>query len=313
MATQTTKLLLRKPDPDPATGDFINVATDINNNADIIDAAVGYFICTSGTRPTGSNRWDGRPILETDTRRAYVWNNALTTWIPLLIARTADGPYLFGQSTDTSGEGANFRGTTAAANIVRSRVTSDANPRFTIDADGNMNWGPGSAALDVRLFRSGTGELSTDTGDALKVSGDFVAGSENGINVTGPTSGTDSSTSTSYTNMAGTGATTSFSFTKRFAGTRIKIEFAATFWSTNADTGVQFGVNFNATDYDICRLMGNTLTANQRLHTSGFRYISSVAAGAYTIQARWKKIAIGTGQINRNLEDFLCISAKETN
>jgi hypothetical protein len=158
----TTRLLLRKPDPNPSTGDLINVVTDINDSMDKIDATIGTTVCTSGTRPTGTDRWDGRQIYETDTRRTYVWANALTAWLPMLVGRSTDGPYLLGQSTDTSGEGINSRGSVAGANMWRSRVTSDANPRFTVDADGAMNWGPGSAAVDTKLYRSAADTLKTD-------------------------------------------------------------------------------------------------------------------------------------------------------
>lgn len=170
--TFTTRLLLRKPDPDPSTGDFINVVTDINNSMDKIDGAIGFTVCTSGTRPTGVDRWDGRQIHETDTRRNYMWSAALTTWLPLLVGRSADGPYLLGQSTDTSGEGFNFRGSAVAAHFLRSRVTSDANPRFTIDADGALNWGGGTGSVDTKLFRSAADTLRTN--DSLIVDGNVT-------------------------------------------------------------------------------------------------------------------------------------------
>jgi len=71
MGTLTTRLGLFKPDPDPVTGDDVDV-TDLNNNADILDAAVGFFVCTSGTRP--GSPWEGLAIYETDTDRVYVWD-----------------------------------------------------------------------------------------------------------------------------------------------------------------------------------------------------------------------------------------------
>lgn len=37
MGTTTPNYALFKPDPDPITGDFVNVTTDINNNMDTID------------------------------------------------------------------------------------------------------------------------------------------------------------------------------------------------------------------------------------------------------------------------------------
>lgn len=69
MATNTTRLGLIKPD-------FVDVVdvTDLNSNADDIDAAVGFTICTSSTRP--STPWSGQSIFETDTLTPYVWDGS---------------------------------------------------------------------------------------------------------------------------------------------------------------------------------------------------------------------------------------------
>jgi len=73
MATSTTKLSLIKPD-------FVDVVdvTDLNSNADAIDAAVGSTIVTSATRPAVP--FDGQVIYETDTEDSLVWDG--TAWKP---------------------------------------------------------------------------------------------------------------------------------------------------------------------------------------------------------------------------------------
>jgi hypothetical protein len=174
MATSTTRLGLRKPDGDPVTGDNIDVDLDISASMDKIDDAVGAHICTSGTRPVGAQRWDGRIIYETDTRRKYMWANALSFWLPILSGRGSGiGPYLLGTSTDTGGEGINLSGSAAATNMWRSRVGSEANNRFTIDADGSMNWGAGGgSAVDTRLYRSAADMLRT--ADSFTVDGNLT-------------------------------------------------------------------------------------------------------------------------------------------
>ena len=73
MATNTTKLGLIKP----AYVDVVDVA-DLNANADDIDAAVGFVICTSTTRP--STPWLGQSIFETNTGESYVWDGS--AWQP---------------------------------------------------------------------------------------------------------------------------------------------------------------------------------------------------------------------------------------
>lgn len=175
MATSTARLALRKPDGDPSTGDLVDVDTDLNDNFDKIDDAVGLKICTNATRPTGADRWDGREIYETDTRRTYFWSAALGLWIPLVNARTGTGPYLFNTSTDTSGEGINIDGSTAGAHVWRSRVAADSQARLTVEAGGLVTWGSGSVAGDTNLYRSAANVLKTDdsfvVGGSLTVTG----------------------------------------------------------------------------------------------------------------------------------------------
>jgi hypothetical protein len=69
MATTTTKLGLIKPD-------FVDVVdvSELNSNADDIDAAVGFAIVTSATRPSAP--WSGQVIFETDTGRSFVWDGS---------------------------------------------------------------------------------------------------------------------------------------------------------------------------------------------------------------------------------------------
>lgn len=67
MATNTTKLGLIKPD----LTDIVDVG-NLNDNADDIDAAVGFTLCTNATRP--ASPWTGQVIFETDTGSSFVWD-----------------------------------------------------------------------------------------------------------------------------------------------------------------------------------------------------------------------------------------------
>jgi hypothetical protein len=73
MSTNTTRLGLIKPD-------FVDVVdiSDLNTNADDIDAAVGAAVVTSTTRPGAP--WSGQIIHETDTDLTLVWDG--TAWKP---------------------------------------------------------------------------------------------------------------------------------------------------------------------------------------------------------------------------------------
>lgn len=72
----TSRLALRKP----TDGESQDVA-DVNFNSDRLDLFVGAKICTSTTRPTGSDRWDGVTIKETDTKAFGIWDAGSATWL----------------------------------------------------------------------------------------------------------------------------------------------------------------------------------------------------------------------------------------
>ena len=73
MATTTTKLSLIKPE----LTDVVDVG-NLNDNADSIDAAIGFTVCTSSSRP--ASPWSGQPIFETDTGLSLVWDG--DSWEP---------------------------------------------------------------------------------------------------------------------------------------------------------------------------------------------------------------------------------------
>jgi hypothetical protein len=76
MAILTPRVGLIKPDP---ANDPVDV-TPINTNMDAIDARLGYYMCTSTTRPTGASLYDGMPIFEKDTGASYVWDSVAINW-----------------------------------------------------------------------------------------------------------------------------------------------------------------------------------------------------------------------------------------
>lgn len=132
-----------------------------------------------------------------------------------------------------------------------------------------------------------------------------------GVAAAATSSGSDTTTSDTYANMAGTGSVTSFSFTKLVSTTRIRIGLSATFFSSVTGLGAQFGVSINSVDYDVCKLSHNVAGASVHLVASGFTYIASgVAAGTYTVQGRWRRTA-ATGTLTRDGNDWLCIEAQE--
>lgn|GEM_PF-6592809 len=128
-----------------------------------------------------------------------------------------------------------------------------------------------------------------------------------GVSAVAVTSGTDTTTSSSYANMAGTGSTTSFSFTKVLAATVVKVSIAASWVSNTAASTVEIGVLVDGTDYPCKRL---PVVSGAGVDQVGWAYISGLAAGTYTIQARWRR-STGTGTPTRAADQWLCLSAAE--
>lgn len=294
MATTTSRLALRKPDPDPVTGDFMDVGLDLNDNLDKIDAAMDCAVVTSSTRPASPFR--GQLIYETDTFLIQICtNNVGPVWAPVWVGTT----------------GGTFTGNFRTQNDIVQRASGDTQDRLRFDvATGQINWGSGSATTDTNLKRVSADVLGTD--DSFSVLGDVIYGSENGIAGPATTSGTDTCTTTStYQNLAGTGSVTSFSFVKRVTASRIRIDLSATFYSSAVTSGPKFGVRLNSTDYDVCQLRATLANAAAHLPCSGFIYIpSGVPAGTYTVQGRWTRMD-GAATLSRDSGDWLAISARE--
>lgn len=73
--SNTPRLGLLKPAP----GDSVDVVTQLDNNYDAIDAAIGTTVCTSLTRPNAP--YLGQTIRETDTGLAYICTDSVApTW-----------------------------------------------------------------------------------------------------------------------------------------------------------------------------------------------------------------------------------------
>lgn len=78
MSTSTSKGLVKAAE----AGETVDVKIHITDNFQRInDFGMGAYLCTSATRPTGSDRWDGLIIKETDTGALGQWDAAGNRWI----------------------------------------------------------------------------------------------------------------------------------------------------------------------------------------------------------------------------------------
>lgn len=117
----------------------------------------------------------------------------------------------------------------------------------------------------------------------------------------------ETTTSASFVNCAGTGAITSFSWTKRATNTAAIIGIAASFFPATANAGVRFGLLINGTDYE---LAGGAPGTSVPLDCVGFDVVTGIPAGIYTVQARWRRFN-GAGTPTRNENHWMSAFAVE--
>jgi hypothetical protein len=141
VSSVTPRLALYKP----AGGELVNVVTDLDNNFDKLDAAIGAIPSTSTTRP--ASPFSGMMIRETDTERIYYHNGstpASAGWRQIMAVNSTISS---STSTDLT---------------ARFRLTADTVDRLAIRGDGRLLWGSGAAATDTNLYRSAANLLRTD-------------------------------------------------------------------------------------------------------------------------------------------------------
>jgi hypothetical protein len=127
------------------------------------------------------------------------------------------------------------------------------------------------------------------------------------LNTTGPTGSNDDTTSASFANMAGTGAVTSFSFTKRYAASAVWLDITAWMFSATSASDTEVAVQIDGVDYAIIEV---AVALNVHVPVNGHRKITGITFGVKTVQARWRRSA-GSGTLRRNAGDWLSITAME--
>jgi hypothetical protein len=128
-----------------------------------------------------------------------------------------------------------------------------------------------------------------------------------GVNAQAVSSGTDTTTSASYVNLAGTGSQTSFPWEKKYDYTTGMIFLSAGWSAVTATTLGKFGVLINGVDYDITHMILGTGAVGM---VSSFRLITGLVAGNYTVQGRWYREG-GAGTASRSTNDWLSMVMQE--
>ncbi|MEV6014747.1 hypothetical protein [Streptomyces sp. NPDC051997] len=180
----TTRLALYKSKSDGS--ELVSYTQDIGQNLDKLDAAAGFQIVTSSTRP--SSPYSGKPIAESDTSyRTYFSNGtspASASWVEIPNSSGVFGGNLslasgsslsIGAATLTRSSGGSLsantnyqRSASASTDVAYSSlVTADTFDRVRVYASGLLEIGPGNAARDTNLFRDSANVLRTN--DSLTV------------------------------------------------------------------------------------------------------------------------------------------------
>lgn len=177
MSELTPRVGLYKPADDGSQP--INVATDLNDNLEKLDSAIGFVPATSATPPT--TPFNGMATYETDTGRAKFYKNSVWTYL------LAAGANFLSHINLGKGFrlGLGVTGTPSAVidveadsvtstPLVKYKATAEANPRMQLDSDG-IKLGGGATTADTRIYRPAPNQLSVTGGvnleNSLSVSG----------------------------------------------------------------------------------------------------------------------------------------------
>lgn len=169
----------------------INVATDLNDNLEKIDASMGFVPALESTPPAAPFNGMGR--YNTDTGKASFYKSGV--WTQLLAAGAAfvgdilmDTAKKIGIGTLVPNSVIDVVVATIASQptLLRFRQAADTQSRMQLDHDG-IKFGPGNALPEVHLYRPTTAQLALQgaglsLGSTLDVTG---ATSVNDLDVSG--------------------------------------------------------------------------------------------------------------------------------
>jgi hypothetical protein len=169
----TTRLALYKSKSDGS--ELASYTQDIGQNLDKLDAAAGFQVVTSSTRP--SSPYSGKPIAQSDTSYSTYFSNgtapASASWVEIPNSSGTFNNNLKisqGKQINFGASGSNayvaVLTSTSTDDILATRVTGDTVSRFLLEADGTQSWSPGgSTAADTFLARGAANRLDLTTAD----------------------------------------------------------------------------------------------------------------------------------------------------
>ena len=301
MATTTTKLSLIKPE----LTDVVDVG-NLNDNADSIDAAIGFTVCTSSSRP--ASPWSGQPIFETDTGLSLVWDG--DSWEPaggggggVTISATAPAAPSAGDMWWDSDDGELYL---YYNDGTSSQWVAAAGPSVTVAATAPTGY-EGQLWLDstdgsMYVYYTDPGGANAQWIGAVSRSG--------GILQVVSTTKTDvfSTSSTSFVDVTGLSAT----ITPRSTSSKILVAFSVSSASSADAVAVYFNLVRGSTN--IAQSTGGT-SRNQTGHSIASEsyvierlagtFLDSPATTSSTTYKMQSKVLAATGYVNRRGDSTL--------
>lgn len=152
-------------------------AIEFNNDSFGASASRRWKIRANSTAESGSNvgtdfqlvRYDDAgtavdsPIEVTRSSGQVLLGTSSGSGVIVRRSNASSGaPALQVQANTAGGTGVEIQTQSNTSRILQALVSGDANRRYYIDTDGTHNWGPGTAGVDVNLYRSATNILATD-------------------------------------------------------------------------------------------------------------------------------------------------------
>jgi hypothetical protein len=157
VGTTTSKLLLYKPDLE----DVVNAEQDISNNFLTIDKYIGFYVCTSLTRP---DPYEGLKIYEEDTGLLYIYALGLwTIFVDVPPVSVSGGRKALVKST-TDG---NQLTTTQASGTLTATFASETNRRYWVEIAFLMSQTGANAAEGKWFLKWAAGNSVTTAGTSI--------------------------------------------------------------------------------------------------------------------------------------------------
>lgn len=280
--TPTTRLGLYKSASDGS--EDVNYTTDIGQNLDKLDTAVGFQIVTSSTRP--SSPYPGKPIAESDTSyRTYFSNGtapASASWLEIPNSSGTFGSTLKLASSAQLTIGADVNLFRNAANVLRTNDALIVDGALTVAGIGQCLRATKTANETV------TSSTTLQNDDQLTVTLDassvyriymllLMAGATAGEV---KTSWTVPASATGFKSCMGPGSDS----TSRDAGTTTTMRYGVHTFTTTVNYGMADAVNFvHAVEQGVVTTTTGGTFVLQWAQQASSATASTIAAGSYLI------------------------------